>query len=65
MKTGQNLQFGHFKGGLYMRIEYLFIVAAIVGFSACAGIENLVAWVKTKKGGKMDGRRMAYRTGSL
>ena len=48
-----------------MRIEYLFIVAAIVGFSACAGLENLVAWVKTKKGGKMDGRRMAYRTGSL
>lgn len=48
-----------------MRIEYLFIMAAIVGFSACAGLENLVAWVKTKKGGRVVGRRMAYRTGSL
>ena len=48
-----------------MRIEYLFIAAAIVGFSACAGLENLVAWVKSKKGGKMDGRRMAYRARSL
>ena len=48
-----------------MRIEYLFIVAAIVGFSVCAGFENLVAWAKSKKGGRTDGRRMAYRTGSL
>lgn len=48
-----------------MRIEYLFIAAAIIGFSACAGLENLVAWVKSKKGGRVDGRRMAYRTGSL
>lgn len=48
-----------------MRIEYLFMAIGVIGFSVCAALENLTAWIRSKKGGKCDGRHWTYRAGSL